>query len=85
MSTTLPLRHRLILALYPLSFRERYGEELQALVEDTSKSRRVAFDLALGAAKAWIRPKFGGTPEQQQRSRLLATSLQSSRRGRWSW
>jgi hypothetical protein len=81
MSTTLPLRHRLILALYPLSFRERYGEELQALVEDTSKSRRVAFDLALGAAKAWIGPKFGGTPEQQQRSRLLATILTVL----WSW
>ena len=81
MSTKLPCRHRILLALYPPSFRERYGDELGALVEDVSPTPRVALDLALGAARAWIEPTFGGTPGQRQRDRMLATILTVF----WSW
>jgi hypothetical protein len=71
----------LLLRLYPPSFRERYGDELQALVEDTSPSPRLTLDLALGAGRAWIGPRFGGSPEQRRRARLLATILTVF----WSW
>ena len=81
MSTKLPRRHRILLALYPPSFRERYGDELGALVEDALPTPRVALDLALGAARAWIEPTFGGTPGQRQRDRMLATILTVF----WSW
>ncbi len=81
MSTKLPRRHRILLALYPPSFRERYGDELGALVEDALPAPRVALDLALGAARAWIEPTFGGTPGQRQRDRMLATILTVF----WSW
>ncbi|HVB14487.1 MAG TPA: hypothetical protein VNH38_07010 [Candidatus Dormibacteraeota bacterium] len=81
MTTSLPRRHRLLLRVYPPSFRERYGDELRALAEDASPSPRMALDLALGAARAWTRPTFGGKVEQRQRARLLATILTVF----WSW
>jgi len=62
-SPSLRRRHRLLLSLYPPRFRERYGAELQALVEDTSSPKRLTLDLALGAAKAWTGPRFAETPK----------------------
>ena len=41
---------RFIARLYPRSWRQRYGAELDALIEDTGPGWRVAMDLARGAA-----------------------------------
>jgi hypothetical protein len=50
---------RLALALYPLAYRRRYGEEMAALVEDQGASPRVVADLARGALRAHVRPEPG--------------------------
>lgn len=42
---------RLLLGLYPASWRERYGEELESLVSDTGLGPRVALDLISAAAR----------------------------------
>ena len=42
-----------LLRLYPRSWRERYGRELEALVDDLPGRTGVAFDLLLGAAMAY--------------------------------
>jgi hypothetical protein len=67
--------------LYPPSFRERYGEELQALVEDSLPSWRLELDLARGAARAWLFPQFRGSPQQRRQARMLATILTVF----WAW
>ena len=51
-------RARLLLALYPASWRERYGAEYAALLEDTCTGPRVVLDAARGALDAWLRPKL---------------------------
>jgi hypothetical protein len=48
---------RLALALYPLAYRRRYGEEMAALVEDHGASPRAVVDLARGAVSAHVRPE----------------------------
>jgi hypothetical protein len=48
---------RLALALYPLAYRRRYGEEMATLLEDTTPSPAVIFDLLRGAARAHLRPE----------------------------
>lgn len=63
---------RLLLACYPPSFRDRYGAELAALVEDTGAGPRVCWDVAVGAAAAWLRPAFTGEPPERARRRLQA-------------
>jgi hypothetical protein len=50
---------RLALALYPLAYRRRYGEEMAALVEDSGGSPRVVADLLRGAVRAHLRPAPG--------------------------
>jgi hypothetical protein len=44
-----------VLALYPLAWRERYGEELAALLEDDPPGARALVDLARGALLAHLR------------------------------
>ena len=63
----------LALAAYPPWFRERYGDELAALAQDHGPSARATADLALGAARAWVRPSFTGSPVEVRRLRLLAS------------
>jgi len=63
----------LALACYPPSFRERYGEELTALVSDRGNTGRTVFNLLVGAARAWVRPVLAGGPEERGRRRLQAT------------
>lgn len=65
---------RLLLASYPPYFRERYGEELDALLDDTGTGPRVALDLLLGSARAWLRPAYAAAPEERLRLRLLSTT-----------
>jgi hypothetical protein len=47
---------RAALALYPLAYRRRYGEEMATLLEDTAPSPAVIVDLLRGAAGAHLRP-----------------------------
>jgi hypothetical protein len=61
-----------LLACYPPSFRDRYGAELAALVEETGAGPRVCWDVAVGAAAAWLRPAFTGEPAERARCRLQA-------------
>jgi len=63
---------RVLLACYPPSFRDRYGAELAALVEDTGRGPRVCWDVAVGAAAAWLRPRSPGRPAERARRRLQA-------------
>lgn len=63
---------RVLLACYPPSFRDRYGAELAALVEETGVGPRVCWDVAVGAATAWLRPAFTGEPAERARRRLQA-------------
>jgi hypothetical protein len=42
---------RLLIRLYPASWRERYGEEFEALLEDSSPHWSAVFDLLKGAMK----------------------------------
>lgn len=51
---------RAILRAYPPSFSARYGAELAALIDDLPPSARATLDLARGAARAWISPRFAG-------------------------
>ena len=44
---------RLLTRLYPRAWRERYGEELADLIDETGLSPRVAIDVSRGAAREW--------------------------------
>ncbi len=46
----------MLVALYPPAWRERYGEEFAALLEDTGVHLREVLDVLPAAAFAWIRP-----------------------------
>jgi hypothetical protein len=50
---------KLALALYPLAYRRRYGEEMAALVEDAGASPTAVADLLRGAVRAHLRPAAG--------------------------
>lgn len=50
---------RLALSLYPLAFRRRYGEEMQALLSDCPPGPRGLLDLLRGALAAHLRPAPG--------------------------
>jgi hypothetical protein len=55
----------LLLALYPEAWRERYGEEMHALVDDDPPSAGGLASLVTGAARAHLRPQRAlteGTP-----------------------
>ncbi|GGU84749.1 hypothetical protein GCM10010211_58430 [Streptomyces albospinus] len=64
---------RLALRAYPPSFRERYGPELEALVEDTGAGPRVVADLLFSALRAWLRPVMPDESAEQRRRRMQAS------------
>ncbi|QHC24811.1 hypothetical protein [Streptomyces sp. GS7] len=64
---------RLALRVYPPAFRERYGPELEALVEDTGTGPRVVADLLVGALRAWLRPVMPNEPAERRRRRMQAS------------
>jgi hypothetical protein len=68
---------RLALALYPLAYRRRYGEEMEALLEDSGASPRAVADLARGALRAHLRPEPGlkGQLGPDDRLRLGLSSI----------
>jgi hypothetical protein len=51
------VRARLLVALYPLGWRRRYGEEMRALLDETGVRPRAALDLLVGAVVAHLRPR----------------------------
>jgi hypothetical protein len=46
----------LVLALYPFAYRQRYGEEMRALLDETGADARAVLDLGRGALIAHLRP-----------------------------
>ena len=59
-----------LIALYPPSFRDRYGPELDQLAADLPG--RHAGDLLLGAARAWLQPRLGATTARLQATASVA-------------
>lgn len=66
---------RAALALYPPSFRGRYGTELDALVDGVPATWREVTDLVKGAGRAWAFPTFAGDADERRRARLQATTM----------
>ena len=65
---------QLLIRSYPPSFQHRYGEELNALVDDLGTlGWRDGLNLLRGAPVAWLRPTFLGDASQRRRQRLQAT------------
>jgi hypothetical protein len=62
---------RVLLALYPETWRRRYGDELAALLEDDPPGVRGVFDLVRGALTAHLRPLPGSTPDERARTVIL--------------
>jgi len=50
-----------LVALYPRAWRERYGEEFLALLDEQPMTPRVVVDLLRGALDAHLHPQKGGT------------------------
>lgn len=64
---------RLIVQLYPRAWRQRYGDELEALIEDAGPGWRVAADVARGAAMMHL--TMGRGSLRQHVRRLAATPV----------
>jgi hypothetical protein len=64
---------KLLLALYPQSWRERYGTELAALLEQTGCGPRMAIDVIGAAAKAHLQPV--AEPAPADRARLTVSGV----------
>ena len=47
-----------LLRLYPQAWRQRYGEEVAALLVSEPQTLRVALDLVAGAIDSWINPQW---------------------------
>jgi uncharacterized membrane protein YidH (DUF202 family) len=68
---------RLALRAYPLAFRRRYGEEMQALLEQTPARGWAVLDLLRGALVAQLRPPAGlaGMLSRDERLRMSASGV----------
>jgi hypothetical protein len=60
----------LMLRLYPLAYRRRYGEEMEALLEDGASGPAAVVDLLRGAIGAHLRPAPGVSAEVPREERL---------------
>lgn len=63
---------RRLLLLYPAAWRERYGAELEALLEDSTPSLGITLDLLRGALLAHLRPLQAETPTARARGSVTA-------------
>ena len=63
------------LALYPPSWRDRYGDEVLALLEDSGGGPAAAASVAWRALPAWFCPPLHDRPARMRSS--LATALMS--------
>lgn len=75
--------HRLILAMYPERFRDRYGDELAAVTADCGDGWRVTLDLAISAARARLTPDPISPSGNRRRLRLETTT--STVFALWVW
>ena len=75
--------NRLVLAAYPARFRDRYGDELAALVADCAGGWRVTFDLAVSAVKARLNPDPVISGSEGRRLRMETTT--STVFALWVW
>lgn len=75
--------HRLILAVYPERFRDRYGEELATVAAECGNGWRVTFDLAVSAVRARLNPD-AITPGSNRRELRLETTT-STVFALWVW
>lgn len=66
--------HRLILAVYPQRFRDRYGDELATVAADCGGGWRVTFDLAISAVRAQLNPDPITAGSEGRRRRLETTT-----------
>jgi hypothetical protein len=66
--------HRVILAVYPAHFRDRYGDELATVAADCGGGWRVTFDLAASAIKVRLNPGLMTTRPDGRRLRLEMTT-----------
>lgn len=64
------MRKRL-LALYPSAWRERYGEEMSALLEEAAPSLLATLDLARGALLAHLHPLARTRPVERARNSVV--------------
>ena len=53
------MRRRSLLRLYPLQWRQRYGEEVGAIVDDEPLTLGLVIDLLRGAVDAHANPELG--------------------------
>lgn len=58
---------RWVLRSYPPSFRERYGDELAAVVADVGPTAKTVIDLVAGSVQAWLRPSIAGADAERRR------------------
>jgi len=63
-----PTRTRLLVRLYPRRWRERYGEEFEALLLDRDDGLREPINVAWSALTEHILPTYGGTMNQPVRT-----------------
>ncbi len=63
------MRKRLLL-LYPEAWRERYGDEMSALLDETPASIRATVDLLRGALAAHLRPLATSAPATRARGAI---------------
>jgi hypothetical protein len=75
--------HRLILAVYPERFRDRYGDELATVAADCGGGWRVTSDLAVSAVKARLNPDPITSGSDRRRLRLETTT--STVFALWVW
>jgi hypothetical protein len=65
---------RLTLSLYPLAFRRRYGQEMQALLAQTPTRVPTVLDLLPGALTAHLRPPAAATDLIDSADRVRASA-----------
>ena len=64
---------RVLIELYPHAYRERYGEELRAVLQQSSVTAGTLFDLLRGALDAHLRPgALAGSPVKKMRGTVSA-------------
>jgi hypothetical protein len=69
---------RRIVGLYPAAWRERYQDEILALIDQTERSWRMTLDLAAGAVREWAH--FIANPPGQGAQLRRALTLRSTLR-----
>jgi hypothetical protein len=69
------LRPERIVRLYPRAWRERYEDEMRALLEQTPPSSRVVWDLARGLGSEWAQALTLGATEWCRRESVRLTGL----------